>query len=187
MPRRKGRRCSRQGVRPTIDMVVEKNLIYGCCFDVVDWQLDAGRMRLAWKSHGEAVLARYIASFPGSRPMSQYLLGAIDPPNHKHKHAALRRSLAIDGLIELADRSWHQCQEEFNHLDALGMLDKEERARALERLCPSGKPAISAFGGASRGRGDSLRCRRRGHRRRSVPRLPDGRRGSGVHPVACPV
>ena len=69
-----------------------------------------------------------------------------------------------------------------------GMVGTDDPKVAFkDASCPSGKPAISAFARASRGRGDSLRCLRRGHRRRSVPRLPDGRRGSGVHPVACPV
>jgi hypothetical protein len=38
------------------------------------------------------------------------------------------------GTVRMADTTWHKWWAELAHLDALGLIDDDEQARAVERL-----------------------------------------------------
>jgi hypothetical protein len=136
MPRKILTKCSRRGsAGDTLDEQVESNLTCGHCFG--HWDLRS-RVEFArpWTIHGEEIVRRWRAAYPGSRPMAMYVLGEIEPPTWKHEWPALRHPLrAIEGCtVEIADTGWHKTPAELEHLAALGLIDRKERRAAERRL-----------------------------------------------------
>jgi hypothetical protein len=136
MPRRTVSKCVRRNTSDDqLDDTVESNLTCGSCFGHWDLQsrVEFSRPWLRW---GEKITRRWIAAFPGSRPMASYILGLIPPPTWQHELPALRHTLRrIAGVdIQIADTAWHKREAELEHLDALGLIDDDEYELALERL-----------------------------------------------------
>jgi hypothetical protein len=135
MPRRVVTKCRRVGDIETIDQTVEMNLAWGHAFGPWDIHTRAEFAR-GWRRWGDEITRRWIGAFPGSRPMAVYLLGLVVPPDHVHELPGLRRPMRpIDGVENpIADTSWHKLHPEFDHLVALGLVDRKERTAAIERL-----------------------------------------------------
>ena len=136
MPARNAPRCPRRGTLDDhLDELVEMNLTTGDCFGHWDLRTLAEFAR-PWAVWGDAITRRWIAAFPGSRPMACYILGEITPPTWRHELPGLRHPLRrIEGCtVEIADTGWHKTEHELDHLDALGLIDRHERRAAMKRL-----------------------------------------------------
>ena len=66
--------------------------------------------------------------------MALYIIGKIPPATWRHELPGLRHPLRrIEGCtVEIPDYGWHRTEHELEHLDALGLIDRNER-RAAER------------------------------------------------------
>jgi hypothetical protein len=135
MPRRTAPTCRRVSSREMVDATVEINLIRGDCFGFADLTTRAA-FAVAWSDWGDELLPRYVAQFPGSRPMACYILGEIEPPTWTNPIPLCRHPFrSIDGgTVRLADTTWHRRRAELEHLDALGLIDDDEREAAVARL-----------------------------------------------------
>ena len=87
--------------------------------------------RSAW---GVEITRRWIAAYPGSRPLGLYLVGRIEPPAWRHEWPALRHAVRIGGEVVIEDRAWHGREAELDHLVDLGLVDDDEHEAALDRL-----------------------------------------------------
>jgi hypothetical protein len=137
MPRRTTTRCRRRGARGNLDVTTECCLVWGHCFDVQEWEIrTAADYATHWRVWGDEITRRWIAGVPGSRPFAMYVLGTIPPPAWQHDNPMLRHPLRpITGCgIAIPDRSWHAREIELEHLDAIGLIDDDEREAALARL-----------------------------------------------------
>jgi len=137
MPRRTVQKCTRHYAGETISTTDELVLVWGHCFGVRAWeeplQSKAGFARL-WSRWGVEITRRWIAAYPGSRPLGLYLVGRIEPPAWRHEWPALRHPVAIEGTVVIEDRAWQGREEELEHLVDLGLVDADEHEAALERL-----------------------------------------------------
>ena len=135
MPRRTAVKCGRRGCRrEELDPLIELALCYGDAFG--PWDLRArDDFARPWAAWGDEITARWIAAFPGSRPMAAYVLGDLEPWAWEHELPALRHPLPpIAGVEVVIDRGGHRREQEVDHLRRLGLLDRRELAAALERL-----------------------------------------------------
>jgi hypothetical protein len=136
MPARIAPRCPRRGTADDhLDELVEMNLTTGDAFHHWDLRTLAEFAR-PWSVWGPEITERWVAAFPGSRPMAAYILGEITPPTWRHECPGLRRPLRrIEGCtVSIPDTGWHKTDHELAHLDALGLIDRHERRAALKRL-----------------------------------------------------
>lgn len=138
MPRRNVTRCPRRGSSATIDYIEEVVLTHGHAWGVAAWE-ELLRSRhafaRAWGRWRDELTARWIAAYPGSRPMAAYVTGEIPAPDLAHELPALRHPVILEGTVVIADRGhWHRQVAELEYLDGLGLLDDGEYALAVERL-----------------------------------------------------
>jgi hypothetical protein len=136
MPARIAPRCPLRGtLDDRLDELVELNLVSGDAFGHWDLRTIA-EFRRPWATWGEQITARWIAAFPGSRPFAAYILSEIPPATWQHEFPALRRPLRrIEGCtVQIPDCGWHKLLPELEHLDALGLIDRQERLAALKRF-----------------------------------------------------
>ncbi len=161
MPRRTVSKCIRRNT-PDDQLVdtVEMNLTDGDCFGHWDLQSRVEFSR-PWSRWGDEITRRWIAAFPGSRPMALYVLGLIPPPTWQHEVAALRHPLRrIAGVdIRIADTAWHKREPELEHLVALGLIDDDEHALALERLASRDGTYHARYENLSHDQGDTSAAR----------------------------
>jgi hypothetical protein len=141
MPRRNAPTCRLRSPDDRIDATVEINLTRGDCFGIGDLT-SRSAFAAAWDDWGDELLPRYVAQFPGSRPMAAYILGEIEPPTWTNPIPLCRHPFrSIDGgTVRLADTSWHRGRAELEHLDALGLIDDDEWEAAVARLAA---PAVT--------------------------------------------
>jgi hypothetical protein len=111
------------------------NLVDGSAFGVFDIHT-RGEFARPWAKWGDEITRRYVAGFPGSRPMAAYILGQLQIPAWQHELPGLRRPLRpIAGLeVAIPDMGWHKLVAELEHLAAIGIVDDDEYDRAVERL-----------------------------------------------------
>jgi hypothetical protein len=136
VPTRRFSQCERRGGRDTIRLTVECDLTWGHVFGVTDWELKTiHEIADQWRRWGDEITRRWIAAYPGSRPMAHYLLGLIPPCRWQHELPALRHPLRrIEGCsVEIADVGWHNSPRELDHLVELDVVDQAERRAAVER------------------------------------------------------
>lgn len=136
MPRRFVNKCPVRGATADqLEAVAEMNLTDGECFGCFDFDTHLEFSR-PWSIWREEITRRWIAGFPGSRPMAAYILGEIEPPTWLNKWPILRRPLRpIRGVdVRIADCGWHKTVHELEHLDRLGLVDNEEWNAAVDRL-----------------------------------------------------
>jgi hypothetical protein len=136
MPRRPGPKCSRRSAgRDHIDQTVELNLVWGDCFGHWDIRTRAEFVR-HWLRWGEAITRRWVAAYPGSRPMAAYIVGEIAPPAWVSPPPCRPTPLRlIDGCtVVIPDITFHRGEPELEHLDRLGLIEDDEHELALERL-----------------------------------------------------
>ena len=131
MPRAKNWIRRHVSVTETLDPPTQWNLCWGHCFGIRDITSRA-HLAEAWRRHGERLMGRYIAAFPGSRPMACYLLGSIRPLPQPVQ-SVLRHPLLIEGCNPV-ETAGHQQQAEFDHLIGLGLVDPAEEQQARKRL-----------------------------------------------------
>lgn len=137
MPRRTVTKCGRRRGVDRIDTLDEIVLCEGHAWGVRSWEtaLDSmDTLAALWRRWGEQLTARWREAYPGSRPMGAYLTGQIAPPDHAHERPALRLPVRVAGEIVIADRRWHEREEELEHLAALGIVGDREYDLALTRL-----------------------------------------------------
>jgi hypothetical protein len=137
MPRRTVTKCSRRHAGEKLDVLVERDLTHADVWGVRSWQFSTrGEFSAAWSRWGAVILPRWIEAFPGSRPAAMYVLGLLEPPKWIPELPGLRRPLRrIEGVtVKIPDLGWHRFDPELEHLVDLGIVDDEERERAVERL-----------------------------------------------------
>lgn len=137
MPRRTVTKCSRRHAGDRPEETDELCLVWGHCFGVTAWerplQSQAEFTRL-WGRWGAEIARRWIAAYPGSRPLGCYLAGEIEPPAWRHENPVLRHPVSVGGVVVLDDRAWHCREMELDHLVELGLVDDDEYEAAIERL-----------------------------------------------------
>lgn len=147
MPRRVAPRCPVRGTTAEkLDALVEMNLTTGEAFG--HWDLRAlAEFARPWATFGDEITRRWRAAFPGSRPFAMYVLGEIPPPTWRHDWLGLRRPLRrIEGCgVVIPDCGFHMGEAEFEHLVALGLIDRDEREEALDRLSEPGWSYYSRY------------------------------------------
>lgn len=137
MPRRTVQKCSRRHAGERLDVTTEYCLTVGHAFDVRDWEeplRSRAEFARLWSRWGDSITPRWIEAFAGSRPLGLYLTGAIEPPDWRHEHPALRHPVVIGGEVVIEDRTWHLGEVELDHLVELGVVDERERRLAIQRL-----------------------------------------------------
>lgn len=148
MPRRVAPKCGRRHAGGRLSVTDELCLTGGHAFGVLEWE-EALRspavFRRLWSRCGEEITRRWIAAFPGSRPMGSYVVGEIEPPAWRHELPPLRHPVKIAGEVVIADRAWHMGEVELDHLDDLGLIDDEERRLAVARLDASDARLYSKY------------------------------------------
>lgn len=137
MPRRTVTKCSRRHAGERLSVTDETCLTIGHCFGVSDWerplQSRADLVKL-WARWGDELSARWAEAYPGSRPLTAYLVGRIQPPAWRHENPAIRHPVVVEGEVVLDDRAWHCREVELDHLVELGLVDDAEYEAAVERL-----------------------------------------------------
>ncbi len=120
----------------TIGLTVEFDLCHGHAFGVRDWELrNLADVATHWKHWGEQIAARWIAAYPGSRPLAMYVLGLVPPCPWQHEWPACRHPLRpIAGCsVVIPDTGWHNTLYEIDHLVEIGVVNQAERRAAVER------------------------------------------------------
>lgn len=148
MPRRTVQKCSRRyaGERP--DQADELCLVWGHCFGVADWEqplkstADFSRLWSRWRAE---LLTRWVAAYPGSRPLGCYLAGEIQPPAWRHEIPALRHPVRIGGEVVIEDRAWHGQAVELDHLVEIGVVTGDEYEAAVERIAGGQPTAVHRY------------------------------------------
>lgn len=137
MPRRTAPVCGRRTTSiDRISMIEEMSLVWGTAI-VRELELTTrAQFSRPWARWGDEITRRWIEAMPGSRPMAAYLLGEIEPPDWREEVPSRRHPMRpIDGVdVVIDDTAWRCTEIEFDHLDALGLIDRDERKRARERL-----------------------------------------------------
>lgn len=144
MPRRTIGKCVRRGTpADELDVCVEMNLTTGHAFG--PWDLhDRTAFARPWATWGAEITRRWIAGFPGSRPMALYLLGEIATPAWRREFREPMRK--IDGVnVRMPGHNFHTQQAELEHLDALGLIDDDEWELAVQRLDAPGATYYSRY------------------------------------------
>jgi hypothetical protein len=142
MPRRTATRCTRRYAGDTIGTVEELCLLWGHCFGIRDWEEalqsrpDFSRL---WSRWGAELVTRWVAAYPGSRPLGCYVAREILPPAWRHEIPALRHPVRIGGEVVIEDRAWHGHEVELDHLVEIGVVTGDEYEAAVERLA-GGQP-----------------------------------------------
>jgi hypothetical protein len=132
MPRAPGPKCRRRTTAlDELDRTVEMNLGDGHAFGPWDLHSRADFAR-PWATWGPEITRRWIAAFPGSRPLAAYLLGEVEPPPWRPGWRPMRTIRGID--VVLPGNGFHKQEAELEHLDAIGLLTATERKAALARL-----------------------------------------------------
>jgi hypothetical protein len=106
MPLRAAPKCSRRSCRREhLEQTVELCLIWGHCFGFADLRTRA-EFAKPWATFGPEIIRRWIAAYPGSRPMATYVLGEIEPWSWTHPLLSAReRAAAIERLASSDARS----------------------------------------------------------------------------------
>lgn len=143
MPARRVSRCPRHAGHDRLALVDELHLVYWQTFLPGHDFPSLEAMRAAWTRHGDRITANYIRQLPGQRPFALYALGLVPLPELRHQPSRFQDSRTLDGI-----RFWspwhyfgtrtgeagHYCAGaafgEFEHLRALGLVDKREAALA---------------------------------------------------------
>jgi hypothetical protein len=137
MPRRTVTKCSRRYAGEKIDTTTELCLTGGHAFGVREWEEPLSSQSAflrAWERWGDEITSRWIAAYPGSRPLGCYLAGEVEPPDWRHANPNLRHPVRVGGVVALDDRAWHCREVELDHLVGLGLVDADEHEAAVERL-----------------------------------------------------
>ena len=141
MPRRTGRRCpERTGTTTELDAAVAWELTTWRGLDIDGMGLEsASDFQLAWREHGEEILAGYANTMPGSRPFGLYATGQLPMPEliaKPYPHDLGRR---IGERVFFDSHCYgHADEPELAHLVALGLVDTDEERLARRRLKKNG-------------------------------------------------
>ena len=135
MPRAKNWIRRHASVTETLDSPTQWNLCWGHFFGVRDITSRA-HFAEAWRRYGVPFLDRYIAAYPGSRPMVCYLLDLADlvAPLSWHPNPKLRHFLHVDGLDDPVETSSHLGYMELKTLVDANLISSTEIALANKRL-----------------------------------------------------
>lgn len=133
MPRRVVTKCQRRGTpADQLDRCVEMNLTDGHAFGPWDIHTRSEFAR-PWAVWRDEITRRWVAAFPGSRPLAAYILGEIEPPPWRAEFRQPMRR--IDGVeVRMPGHNYHKQLAELEHLDELGLIDDDEWELAVQRL-----------------------------------------------------
>ena len=133
MPRKKVPKCPTRGSGPTLDAIVE--------FSCTEWGglpnigLDYEELERAWKLHREYLIKEYKKQLPGQLPFGAYASHEVELPE------PIRRPYDADppyptrnGLIHSYPIYFETQENEFEHLDRLGLIGPDEKKLAIKRF-----------------------------------------------------
>ena len=133
MPRRKLIKCPERNSGPTLDAIVE--------FSCTEWLglpnigLDYEELERAWQLHREYLIKEYKKQLPGQLPFACYAVSEVELPEPvRRPYDADPPYSTRNGLIHSYPIYFPTQEDEFKHLDRLGLIDTDERQLAIKRF-----------------------------------------------------